>query len=487
MMAIGDLKRVVWAVGAACLLMTSPLGVAPGLAASSTSVSFAPLAERLSPAVVNISTSATVKRETPKIQGLPEGSPLEDFFNEFLGQQGNGKPQKVQSLGSGFVIDAKGIIVTNHHVIDGADEIEVTFTDGTTLPATLVGADDKTDLAVLRVKPKKPLVFVNLGDSEASRVGDWVMAIGNPFGLGGSVSAGIISALNRDIHSGNYDDFIQTDAAINRGNSGGPLFNTYGEVIGVNSAIISPSGESVGIGFAVPSSTVKPVVAQLLKYGETRRGWIGVRIQTVTPEIAESLDLGKPRGALVAGVAPGGPAAAAGVETGDVVVSFNGQPVREMRDLSRIVAETEIGVKVPFVVHRENKSLTLSAKVGRLETSEVEAADDVDPGDEAPAAEEKSVTLLGLGLVAMDNEIRRDFELGDKATGLIVVAVDPESAAAEKGMRVGDIITQVAQKDMKAPSDLQAVIQDEKKAGRSSVLLRILTQGRTRFVALPIK
>ncbi|MBI1261243.1 MAG: Do family serine endopeptidase [Rhizobiales bacterium] len=486
MRAIGEMKRLMGAVGAAVLMVALPVATV-AIAATTSSVSFAPLAERLLPAVVNISTSATVKRVTPKIPGLPEGSPLEDFFNEFMGQQGGAKPQKVQSLGSGFVIDAKGIIVTNNHVIDGADEIEVTFTDGTTLPATLVGADDKTDLAVLRVKPKKPLAFVKLGDSDASRVGDWVMAIGNPFGLGGSVSAGIISALNRDIHSGNYDDFIQTDAAINRGNSGGPLFNTAGDVIGVNSAIISPSGESVGIGFAVPTSTVKPVVAQLLKHGETRRGWIGVRIQTVTPEIAESLDLGKPRGALVAGVAPGGPAEAAGVETGDVVVSFNGQPVREMRDLSRIVAETEIGISAPFVVHRDGKSVTLTAKVGRLETSQAEAAtDDDEAGDEKPA-EEKKVTLLGLGLVAMDDEIRRDFELGDDANGLIVVSVDPDSAAAEKGMRIGDIVMQAAQKDMKAPADLEAAIKAEKKAGRSSVLLRLLTQGKTRFVALPIK
>ncbi|MEP5926032.1 MAG: trypsin-like peptidase domain-containing protein, partial [Nitratireductor sp.] len=276
--------------------------------------SFADLAERLSPAVVNISTSQVLDPGAMAIPGVPEDSPLNEFFDEFLEQQQDARPQRVQSLGSGFLIDPKGIVVTNNHVIDGADKIEVTFTDGTTLPATVKGVDPKTDLAVLEIRTDKELPYVDLGDSERIRVGDWVVAIGNPFGLGGTVTAGIVSALNRDIHAGNYDDFIQTDAAINRGNSGGPLFDMEGRVVGVNSAIISPSGSSVGIGFAVPASTVRPVVEQILKYGEARRGWIGVRIQSVTPEIAESPGLGVARGALVAGVSPGGPAAAAGIE-----------------------------------------------------------------------------------------------------------------------------------------------------------------------------
>ncbi|MCF8471118.1 MAG: trypsin-like peptidase domain-containing protein, partial [Parvibaculum sp.] len=284
--------------------------------------SFAELAEKLSPAVVNISTSQMLDSGEMSIPGVPEDSPLNDFFDEFLDQRQDERPQRVQSLGSGFVIDPDGIVVTNNHVIEGADKIEVIFTDGTTLPATVAGTDPKTDIAVLKVKSGKPLAHVELGDSNIARVGDWVIAIGNPFGLGGTVTAGIISALNRDIHAGNYDDFIQTDAAINRGNSGGPLFDMSGRVVGVNSAIISPSGASVGIGFAVPTSTVKPVVEQILKYGETRRGWLGVRIQSVTPEIADSLGLGTARGALVAGVTQGGPAAAAGIETGDIVLAF---------------------------------------------------------------------------------------------------------------------------------------------------------------------
>ena len=454
------------------------------LAAQSGQASFANLAERLSPAVVNISTTSFSKPSAQGIPGIPQGSPLEDLFKDFLDKQGGGKSEKVQSLGSGFVIDAMGIIVTNNHVIDGADKIEVTFMDGTTLPATLQGADDKTDIAVLKVKPKKPLVAAPLGDSNKARVGDWVMAIGNPFGLGGSVSVGIISALNRDIHAGNYDDFIQTDAAINRGNSGGPLFNTSGEVIGVNSAIISPSGESVGIGFAVPTSTVMPVVAQLIKYGETRRGWIGVRIQSVNPDIAETLGLGKPRGALVAGVSDKGPAALAGVTIGDVFVAFNGQPIREMRDLSRLVAETEIGSTVPAVVQRDGKLVTLELKVAKLAV--VETASKADDQEADSPNEDKVTLLLGMGLVAIDDATRAEFDLGEDADGVLVVSVDENSAAAEKGLLPGDIIVAMAQKPVSTPAEMAVLLKIEKKSGRSSVLLKVATGGDTHFMALPL-
>lgn len=346
--------------------------------ANSASGNFAELAEQLSPAVVNISISQMVAPQSLDIPGIPEDSPLNNFFDEFFEQQMNAGPQRVQSLGSGFLIDPSGVVITNNHVIEGADRIEITFTDGTTLPATLAGSDPKTDLAVLRVESDEALPYVRFGDSGKLRVGDWVMAIGNPFGLGGSVTAGIVSALNRDIHAGNYDDFIQTDAAINRGNSGGPLFNLDGEVVGVNSAIISPSGTSVGIGFAVPASTAQPIVEQLLKYGETRRGWIGVRIQTVTPDIAESVGLGPVRGALIAGLTEGGPAAAGGLEPGDVVLAFDGHPISTMRDLPRMVAGTEIGSTVELQIFRDGETLTRRVDVARLE-DDVETWPDVSP------------------------------------------------------------------------------------------------------------
>ena len=346
--------------------------------ANSASGNFAELAEQLSPAVVNISISQMVAPQSFDIPGIPEDSPLNNFFDEFFEQQMNAGPQRVQSLGSGFLIDPSGVVITNNHVIEGADRIEITFTDGTTLPATLAGSDPKTDLAVLRVESDETLPYVRFGDSGKLRVGDWVMAIGNPFGLGGSVTAGIVSALNRDIHAGNYDDFIQTDAAINRGNSGGPLFNLDGEVVGVNSAIISPSGASVGIGFAVPASTAQPIVEQLLKYGETRRGWIGVRIQTVTPDIAESVGLGPVRGALIAGLTEGGPAAAGGLEPGDVVLAFDGHPISTMRDLPRMVAGTEIGSTVELQIFRDGETLTRRVDVARLE-DDVETWPDVSP------------------------------------------------------------------------------------------------------------
>ncbi|MEQ9527596.1 MAG: DegQ family serine endoprotease [Parvibaculaceae bacterium] len=442
--------------------------------------SFADLAERLSPAVVNISTSQVLDPREMEIPGVPEDSPLNDFFDEFLEQQQGGRPQRVQSLGSGFVIDPDGIVITNNHVIDGADRIEVTFIDGTTLPAEVEGTDPKTDLAVLRVKSDKKLPYVELGDSDRARVGDWVIAIGNPFGLGGTVTAGIISALNRDIHAGNYDDFIQTDAAINRGNSGGPLFDLDGRVVGVNSAIISPSGASVGIGFAVPTSTVKPIVDQILKYGETRRGWIGVRIQTVTPEIAESLGLGTARGALVAGVSPGGPAAAAGLETGDIVLAFDGRNIETMRDLPRVVAEATIGSSADVQIFRDGETLTRRIEVARLENEDDEEADISETG---PAAPEKTV-VLGLGLSELDDDLRRRFGVSEETEGVLVTDVDPLSAAAEKGVRPGDVIVQVAQRAVSSPEDVEAIVLSEEKSGRNSVLLRLSAGGNIRFVAL---
>ena len=455
----------------ALLLMSATF--APSADARALPGSLADLAQKLLPAVVNISTTQTVTGdETEDGDAIPGDEPATP-----------GQPEKVQSLGSGFVIDPSGVIVTNNHVIAGADQIDVTFSDGTTLPAKLKGRDEKTDIAVLTVEAKKPLAYVKIGDSNKLRVGDWVMAIGNPFGLGGSVTTGIVSALNRDIHAGNYDDFIQTDAAINPGNSGGPLFSLNGEVVGMNTAIISPSGESVGIGFATPASVIVPIVDQIRKYGEIRRGWIGVRIQSVTPEIAATLGLGDPHGALVAGVVPGGPAEAAGLETGDLITRFDGRNIREMRDLPRIVAETEIGKTVPIEVMREGKLRRPSIKVAKLAAEENEA------GDKKPDAGQQAqpTRLLGLDLVALTPDLRTRFKLDSDAEGVLIVNVDPSSDAADKGIAPGDVIVEAAQTVVKKPKEVVAAVEAEKKAGRSSVLLRLSSGGGLRFVALPLK
>ena len=472
---IGQARRgVVISLAAAFLTVFAATAQAQGAPDS-----FADLAERLSPAVVNISTSQVLGSERQAIPGVPEDSPLNDFFKDFMEQQGQ-RPQRVQSLGSGFVIDPAGVIITNNHVIDGADRIEVVFMDGTTLPATLTGRDPKTDIAVLKVESQTPLPHVELGDSSRARVGDWVIAIGNPFGLGGTVTAGIISALNRDIHAGNYDDFIQTDASINRGNSGGPLFDMQGRVVGVNSAIISPSGASVGIGFAVPTSTVRPIVEQILEHGETRRGWIGVRIQTVTPEIADSLGLAPARGALIAGLSDDGPAAAAGIEPGDIVLSFDGRNIAAMRDLPRIVAETGIGRTVDVEIYRGGRTIGVEVTVARLDESEAAAA--APPADTAPAP--ARMVVLGLSLAELTATTREGFDIDPETRGVLVTDVDPLSGAAEKGVRPGDVIVQIAQRDVATPADVERIVAAEEKAGRNTVLLRLSSGGDLRFVAL---
>ena len=472
---IGQARRgVVISLAAAFLTVFAATAQAQGAPDS-----FADLAERLSPAVVNISTSQVLGSERQAIPGVPEDSPLNDFFKDFMEQQGQ-RPQRVQSLGSGFVIDPAGVIITNNHVIDGADRIEVVFMDGTTLPATLTGRDPKTDIAVLKVESQTPLPHVELGDSSRARVGDWVIAIGNPFGLGGTVTAGIISALNRDIHAGNYDDFIQTDASINRGNSGGPLFDMQGRVVGVNSAIISPSGASVGIGFAVPTSTVRPIVEQILEHGETRRGWIGVRIQTVTPEIADSLGLAPARGALIAGISDDGPAAAAGIEPGDIVLSFDGRNIAAMRDLPRIVAETGIGRTVDVEIYRGGRTIGVKVTVARLDESEAAAA--APPADTAPAP--ARMVVLGLSLAELTATTREGFDIDPETRGVLVTDVDPLSGAAEKGVRPGDVIVQIAQRDVATPADVERIVAAEEKAGRNTVLLRLSSGGDLRFVAL---
>lgn len=481
---VGSQKGIIFFIIALLVLVPTD-----GAFAKAPPESFADLAERLSPAVVNISTSQTVKRQerdSVPVPEFPPGSPFEDLFRDFFdrNQGGGQQPRRVTSLGSGFVIEADGIIITNNHVIEEADKVTVNFVDGTTLPAEVLGRDPKTDIAVLRVKSDKPLPYVKFGDADKARVGDWVLAIGNPFGLGGSLSAGIISARNRDINAGPYDDFIQTDAAINRGNSGGPLFNTAGEVVGVNTAIISPSGGSIGIGFAVPSSLVVPVVEQLKQYGETRRGWLGVRIQTVTDEIAESLSLVKPHGALVAGVTESGPAAKAGLKPGDVIVTFDGRIVPDMRSLPRMVAETTIGRLVPVEVIRDNKKIKKQVKIERLEEADAVASASVNEKSQVAGKDERK--SLGLTLSAITPRLRATFNIEDGVEGVLVTEVDPNSSAAEKQIRPGDVIVEAGQEEVFRPDDVVDVVKRISSETKKSILLGLNRRGDFRFVAVRI-
>ena len=421
----------------------------------------ADIAEKVIDSVVNISTSQSVEAKgggggREAMPQLPPGSPFEEFFDDFFknrrggGPKGGDKsgemqpPRKTNSLGSGFIIDAAGVVVTNNHVIADADEINVIMNDGTKIKAELVGVDKKTDIAVLKFKPVKPLSAVKFGDSDKLRLGEWVIAIGNPFSLGGSVTAGIVSARNRDISQGPYDSYIQTDASINRGNSGGPLFNLEGEVVGVNTLIISPTGGSIGLGFAVPSKTVAVVVDQLRQFGELRRGWLGVRIQQVTDEIAESLNIKPARGALVAGVDDKGPAKPAGIEPGDVVVKFDGKDVKDPKDLSRVVADTAVGKEVDVVIIRKGKEESRKVTLGRLEdTEKVQQA--AAKTKEDPAEKPVTQKALGLDLAALSKDLRTKYKIKDSVKGVIVTGVDGNSDAAEKRLSAGDVIVEVAQ------------------------------------------
>jgi serine protease Do len=461
--------------------------------------SVADLAEGLLDSVVNISTSQTVKgTEGPgavPMPQLPEGSPFQDFFDDFFKDRGGpggpgGGSQKVQSLGSGFVVDAEeGIVVTNNHVIADADEIEVNFPDGSKLKAELVGKDTKTDIAVLKVDPKlKKLKAVKFGDSNAMRIGDWVMAIGNPFGLGGTVTVGIISARNRDINAGPYDDFIQTDAAINRGNSGGPLFNMHGEVVGINTAIISPSGGSIGIGFSIPSQLALGVVEQLREFGETRRGWLGVRIQPVTDEIAESLGMTTAKGALVAGVIKGGPVDNGTVLPGDVIIKFDGKDVKDMRDLPRVVAESPVGKAVDVVIVRKGVEQTVKVTLGRLEDGEklAESAEGK-PDAGAPEQEEdvSTASVLGMTIAELNEEARKKFQISADVSGVVVTEVGANSAAAERGIQPGEVITEIAQESVSSPKDVMDRIAALKEQGRKNALLMLASKtGELRFVTI---
>ncbi|QFS82054.1 putative periplasmic serine endoprotease DegP-like precursor [Roseivivax sp. THAF40] len=445
--------------------------------------SFADLADRISPSVVNITTETTVAGRTGPQGIVPEGSPFEDFFREFQDRNGQGdRPRRSSALGSGFVISEDGYVVTNNHVIEGADEILIEFFSGEELRAEVVGTDPNTDIALLKVEADTALPFVSFGDSDTARVGDWVMAMGNPLGQGFSVSAGIVSARNRAL-SGTYDDYIQTDAAINRGNSGGPLFNMDGEVIGVNTAILSPTGGSIGIGFSMASNVVTRVVDQLQEFGETRRGWLGVRIQDVTEDVAEAMGLASTNGALVTDV-PEGPAAEAGMMSGDVIMKFDGRDVVDTRGLVRQVGNTAVGKAVRVVVNRDGATETLMVTLGRRE--EAESAEAETPEAETPETP-SSADLLGLSLTLPNAELAEEFSFDADMTGLVVTSVDESSEAFEKGMRAGDVITEAGRETVAEIADLEDRIAAAKEAGRKSILLLVRRSGDPRFVALTLE
>jgi len=480
--------------GAAIITFAAAVGVMPAWPAAHGPDNIADVAEQVIDAVVNISTSQKIEPRISELPDLPPGSPMEQFFDQFFkNHHGQGEPfdepRHINSLGSGFIIDSSGLVVTNHHVIADADEITVILNDGSKLKAQLVGRDSKSDLALLRVHSDKALKAVKFGNSDKLRLGEWVIAIGNPFSLGGSVTAGIVSARNRDINSGPYDNYIQTDAAINRGNSGGPLFNLDGEVVGINTAIISPSGGSIGIGFAVPSNSAVAVIDQLRQYGETRRGWLGVRIQQVTDDIAESLNVVPARGALVAGVDDKGPAKPAGIEPGDVIVNFDGRDIKEMHDLPRIVADTAVGKSVDVVVIRKGKEETHRVTLGRLQDNEKLAS--ATPNKDNALAEKSVVQkTLGLELASLSDDMRKKFKIRDDIKGVLVAGVDPSVATADPDKRLtpGDVIVELQYETVGNPADVQKRVDQLKSQGKKiAVLLVSNAQGDTRFVALNLQ
>ena len=503
------LSRHVLAAALAAAVALPPL-MAPAAAqpavARSAPESFADLAARLLPSVVSITTTQAVQaqagreRQGPDMPQFPPGSPFEEFFRDFFDRQrppggpqapgqGPQRQRRAQSLGSGFIIQQVGntyFVVTNNHVIEGAEEISITLNDNSTLKAELQGRDPRTDLALLKVTTERRLSVGTWGNSDTARVGDWVLAIGNPFGLSATVTAGIVSARGRDIRQGAYDDFIQTDAPINRGNSGGPLFNMAGEVVGINTAIYSPgsSGGSIGIGFSIPANLAKSVIEQLREHGRTRRGWLGVRIQGVTDEIAESVGLtGGARGALIAGVNEGGPADKARIQNGDIVLKFDGTDIREMRNLPRTVAETPIGKQVPVVVWRDGRERTLTATVGELPEDVQQAAATPGPQDRGGRAAE--VPGLGMRVSSLTPELRERFQLREDQKGVVIVEVAANSPAAERGIRAGDLIVEVSQEAVATPAEVLERVERARAANRRNVLMLIEGQQGLRWVPLP--
>ncbi len=476
------------------LLLALVLGIAPSGWAQPPETTpfaelFAQLAARLVGVVVNISTTQVNAAPPPKggAEGQPPnpGSPLDELFRDFFGDKGGpggpNTPPKIASLGSGFVIDPSGYIVTNNHVIANAEQITVTLSDDTMLQAKVVGRDAVTDLALLKVEPKAPLPAATWGDSATAKVGDWVLAIGNPFGLGGSVTAGIISATARDIHAGPYDDFLQTDASINRGNSGGPMFSLAGEVIGINTAIFSPSGGSIGIGFAIPSAFARPIIEQLKATGKVERGWIGARIQPVTDEIAEAIGLDKSRGAMIAAIDPGSPAAQAKLQPGDVITSYDGKPIDRSRQLPRLVADTPPDKTVKLGLWRDGKEQEVELKVAVLNPNR--------PAPPPPEPEKPkpppTVDALGLKLAKLTPETRKHFAILEAAKGAVIAEIPQNSPAAAQGLRPGDLVVAISHEPVASPEEVQQKAAAAKKNGHKNVLVRVEREGNTRFIALP--
>ena len=450
---------------------------------SSVPESFADLAEKLSPSVVNISTTTVIEQKSREMPSFPPGSPFEDFFKQF--EKPGGKKRKAQSLGSGFIIDKSGYIITNNHVIDNAEKIMVILYDDTSFEATVVGKDPKTDVALLKINPKKTkLSAVKFGDSNKLRVGDWVMAIGNPFGFGGTVTAGIVSARGRNL-SGSYDDYIQTDASINRGNSGGPLFDMNGNVVGINTAIFSQSGGSVGIGFAVSSNLAKQVTDQLKQYGRTKRGWLGVLIQEISKEIADSLGMKSVKGALVSSATEGGPAQKAGVKTGDVILKFNGIDIDTMKELPKVVAGTPVGKSVPLVILRNGKTITLNVVLGELELAEKENLITKSSGNK----KSKSKTFEKLGFVAeeLSKSNLEKFKLKKIKAGILISSIKEGSVAQEAGLLPGMVIVRVGQIEVNSIDVIEDAIKNAIKQKRKAILLLVKVESGTRFVALELK
>jgi serine protease Do len=477
------------------LALVQPVFVAPALARDAPE-SFADLVDKLMPTVVNITTTQNIPQQGQRLRDMPQlppGSPFEELFKEFFDKK-NGEQQSRRgtSLGSGFIIDGEGYVVTNNHVIQGAEDITVILRDDTQLKAKLIGSDARVDLAVLKVEPpnKKPLPAIKFGDSDKTRVGDWVVAIGNPFGLGHSVTAGIISARGRSLSNESLDDYLQTDAAINKGNSGGPLFNTDGEVIGVNTAIYSPSGTNAGLAFSIPSNIVKQAADQLREFGKIRRGWIGVSYQSVTDDIADSFGLDRARGVLVANVVADGPAAKAGLKRNDIIISFAGQDVPDLRRFPKFVANARVGNTIDIVVWRGGKEVPLKLKIGE----QAEEADKTNvsaqggtPNKKAPDADQavtSTVEQLGLTLQKISDQLREKYGLSDGAKGVVVTKVAPDSPAAEKQLQAGDLILEVDQKPVTTPQEVTEIVAKLQAQKKRSVLLFVERQGDPRFAAL---
>jgi len=464
--------------------LTSTAHAATPMPVDADSNVIADVVDRVGPAVVTV--HVTQKADADQMDGMPP--PFEEFFRRFFegdprfqgeprqprerAPQARPQARKVQALGSGFIIDKSGRIVTNNHVVEGADEITVELSDGRKLKAELIGRDEKTDLALIKVDAKGDLPTVAFGDSDTARVGEWIVALGNPFGVGQTATAGIISAHHRNIGAGPYDDFLQLDAPINRGNSGGPTVNLKGEVIGVNTAIFSPSGGSVGIGFAIPSNLAKQIIRDLNDNGQVERGWLGVQIQEVTPEIAESLKLKDAKGALVAKVEKDSPAESAKLAPGDVITAFDGTEVKNVRDLPRLVAAAKAGETNKFTVWRDGKEQQLSVKIGKYPTTE-----------EMAKADREDEGVAGMQLGSLDPQMRRQLGVQD---GVVITSVEPGSAADKSGLDRGDVIVSVGSKSVSSPSDVEKEVASAEKAQARSVLLRIVNRQGTQFVALAV-